>query len=345
MAGPLRLAVIGAGRMARRRLAAMLETRRVTLCGVAARSADSARRLADEFGGAPTFTDYRELGATRPQAVLLEVPHHVQDAAALWVVEQGWHLLLGGPLATASAAAAALEAAADARGVIVEAGFEARYKPVWECARALIEAGRIGRITAGAGVALWPADPDSWYYDEDMSGGMLLTHMTYCFLNPLRWLLGEPRGAGALANRLVHTSPRHVREESCVALFDFPGNVPISLTASYVRAAVHQSWNVRLFGSRAVLEIEPDEAGPGRLRVLEGETCEDHVFAATADGFERQAAAFLETIAGGDACRNRPRDCRGDIAAVEEIRRLANVRFGSRPAVAQDQRSSRANSA
>jgi predicted dehydrogenase len=325
VAEPLRLGVIGAGRMARRRLTAMLETRRVMLCGIAARSAESARRMADEFGGAPAFTDYPELAAARPQAVLLEVPHNVQDAAALWVVEQGWHLLLGGPLATTSAAAAALEAAADARGVIVEAGFEARYKPVWECARALIEAGRIGRITAGSGVALFPADPASWYYDEERSGGMPLTHMTYCFLNPLRWLLGEPRVAGALANRLLHTSPRHVREESCVALLNFPGDVPISLTASYVRAATHQSWNVRLFGTRAVLEIEPDEAGPGRLRVLEGEASEEHAFTADADGFDRQAAAFLETIAGGDACRNRPRDCRGDIAAVEAIRRLTSA--------------------
>ncbi|MEA2822726.1 MAG: hypothetical protein QOJ86_4730 [Bradyrhizobium sp.] len=325
MAEPLRLGVIGAGRMARRRLAAMLATRRVMLCGVAARSAESARRIADEFGGAPAVTDYRELATTRPEAVLLEVPHNVQDAAALWVVEQGWHLLLGGPLATTSAAAVALEAAAQARGVIVEAGFEARYKPVWECARALIEAGRIGRIAAGSGVALWPADPSSWYYDEELSGGMPLTHMTYCFLNPLRWLLGEPRVAGALANRLVHTSPHHVREESCVALLDFPGDVAISLTASYLRAAVHQSWNVRLSGTRAVLEIEPDEAGPGRLRVLEGDASEEHVFAASADGFDRQAAAFLETIAGGDACRNRPRDCRGDIAAVEAIRRLTSA--------------------
>lgn len=336
MAEPLRLGVIGAGRMARRRLTAMLATGRVTLCGVAARSAESARRMADEFGGAPAIADYRALAATRPQAVLLEVPHNVQDAAALWVVEQGWHLLLGGPLATTSAAAAALEAAADARGVIVEAGFEARYKPVWERARALIEAGRIGRITAGSGVALWPADPASWYYDEDLSGGMPLTHMTYCFLNPLRWLLGEPRVTGALANRLLHTSPRHVREESCVALFEFPGDVPISLTASYVRAATPQSWNVRLFGTRAVLEIEPDEAGPGRLRVLQGDACEEHAFDTTADGFDRQAAAFLETIAGGDACRNRPRDCLGDIAAVETIRRLTKAGFGSDPGATQD---------
>lgn len=325
MAEPLRLGVIGAGRMARRRLAAMLETRRVMLCGVAARSAESARRMADEFGGAPAVTDYRELAATKPEAVLLEVPHNVQDAAALWVVEHGWHLLLGGPLATTSAAAAALEAAADARGVILEAGFEARYKPVWECARALIETGRIGRITAGSGVALFPADPASWYYDEELSGGMPLTHMTYCFLNPLRWLLGDPSVAGALANRLVHTSPRHVREESCVALLDFPGDVPISLTASYLRAATHRSWNVRLFGTRAVLEIEPDESGPGRLQVLEGEACEEHAFAASADGFERQAAAFLETIGGANACRNCPRDCRGDIAAVEAIRRLTSA--------------------
>jgi hypothetical protein len=150
---------------------------------------------------------------------------------------------------------------------------------------------------------------------------MLLTHMTYCFLNPLRWLLGEPRGAGPMASRLVHTSPRHVREESCVALFDFPGDVPISLTASYVRPALHQSWNVRLFGSRAVLETKPDETGPGRLRVLEGETCEDHVFAATADGFERQAVAFLDTIAAATPAAIAP----ANVAAISWQSRRSDV--------------------
>ncbi len=321
----MRLAVIGAGRMARRRLEALLATGGVLLCGVAARHRSSAQRLADEYGGAPAFDDYRQLLSTGPAAVLVEVPHHVQDVAALWVVRHGLHLLLGGPLAATAAGAQKLARAADTHGVVVEAGFEARYKPVWEAARALVESGRLGTLVAGDGVALWSCDPASWYYDELASGGMPLTHMTYCFINPLRWLFGEPRRVSAFANRLLHTSPSHVCEETCVALLDF-GAVPVSLTAGYVRAADEHSWQVRLFGSRATLEILPGEFGPGRLRLFEGSSCEEPVFPANEDGFERQAAAFLATINGRYACRNRPHDCLGDIVTVEAIRRSARRR-------------------
>jgi len=134
--GPQRLAVIGAGRMAGRRLEALMATGDVVLCGVAARTRVSALALSDRFGGAPAFDDYRALAATDPQVVLIETPHQVQDAAARFAVDRSWHLLLGGPLAMTVQAGRKLARAAARRGLVVEAGFEARYKPVWATARA-----------------------------------------------------------------------------------------------------------------------------------------------------------------------------------------------------------------
>ena len=40
-------------------------------------------------------------------------------------------------------------------------------------------------------MALWNPDPDEWYYDQEASGGMPLTHMSYCYLNAVRWILGQ----------------------------------------------------------------------------------------------------------------------------------------------------------
>jgi len=47
-----------------------------------------------------------------------------------------------------------------------------------------------------------------------------------------------------------------VVEETYIALLRF-GDLPLSLTAGYVRAAEQGSWQVRLFGDRAVLDICP----------------------------------------------------------------------------------------
>jgi predicted dehydrogenase len=65
----------------------------------------------------------------------------------------------------------------------VEAGYEARYKAVWKQARQIIQSDRIGQLVAIRTVALFPANPESWYYNQATSAGMPLTHMTYAFIN------------------------------------------------------------------------------------------------------------------------------------------------------------------
>jgi len=321
--------VIGAGRMARRRLDVLVATGGVRLCGVAARRHDTAARLAGLFGGAPAFDDYRRLAEVHPEAVLIEVPHNVQDGATLWAIDQGCHVLLGGPLATSLATGRRIDEAARMRGLVVEAGFEARYASVWEEARRIIEDGRLGVLTAGQAIALWPADPAGWYYDEAASGGMPLTHMSYCFVNPLRWLFGEPRVLAASAHRRVGAEAGHVVEETCVTLLRF-GDLPLSLTASYVRAAEQGSWQVRLFGDRAVLDVCPGEDGPGHLAIHRGTAMERIDFMAGPDAFEGQARRFLAAVGGDDHLRNRPEDCLGDLRTVEAIRDAARPAGGDR---------------
>ncbi len=313
--------------MARRRLEALAATGEVTPCAIASRHADSARRLAALYGDLPALDDYRQLVRAAPDAVLIEAPHQIQDEAALWALQQGLHLFIGGPLATNTEAALALQQLASSQNLVVEAGFEARYKPVWALARRLVRSGRLGVLTAGAGTALWAADPSSWYYDERQSAGMPLTHMSYCFINPLRWMLGEPAVRGASANRLIETAPGRVSEETCVTLLEFPGTIPFSLTASYVRAADEGAWSIRLFGSRAVLEILPDEDGPGALRLFAGGTRIERVFAPHQTGFLQQACAFVSAIRHGKVGRNTPADCLGDLYVVEAIRSAMAIRL------------------
>ena len=39
---------------------------------------------------------------------------------------------------------------------------------------------------------------------------MPLTHMSYCYLNAVRWILGQPTTVSAMANRLQNTASGHV---------------------------------------------------------------------------------------------------------------------------------------
>jgi predicted dehydrogenase len=309
--------------MAERRAQAFLDTGRVTLIGVGSRNAGRARVLAGKLGCA-TFADVDQLYAERPDAVLIEVPHRVQDELALGALQAGAHTLIGGCLASTVANGVRIAAAARERGLLVETGYEARYKEVWTAARELVHGGAIGTAVAIRSIALFPAARDSWYYDENESGGMPLTHMTYAFINPARWLFGEPHTISAFANRRVETAPGCVAEEMCTANLVFPNDVIGNMTAGYVSPG-GTWWSFTIVGSRAVVEVLPSDGGPGEL-IVHRERAERRQFSAVPDAFVVQAHAFLDAIEGKDTCRNPPADSLRDLVVAGAIVRSARER-------------------
>ena len=120
------------------------------------------------------------------------------------------------------------------KSLIVEAGFQRRYDPAWEEIRRLVAGGELGAPVMAVTMALWNPDPDGWYCDQEESGGMPLTHMSYCYLNAVRWILGKPATVSAMANRMRNTAPGRVVEETCGALIGFENGAFASATASYI---------------------------------------------------------------------------------------------------------------
>lgn len=314
-----RFAVVGAGPMAKLRTEAFLATKRAILVGVASRSLKSARQFAEGFNCQDCFDDYRKLSSCRPDAVLIEVPHEAQDTIAMWALESGYHLLIGGCLSCSVAGASLIGRVARDKGLVVEAGYEARYKAVWESARQHLGAGDLGKIIAVRSIALWAADSDSWYYRQKESGGMPLTHMTYTFINPIRWIFGDPLYVSAFANRIKHTAQGMVEEETCIANMLFGGDVLCTMMAGFVKSGESPAWMLTVLGTAGTMEIFPSEMGPGALRIyfLEKQTYES--FESAPNAFEVQAQRFFDALNGGNCCRNRPEDSLGDIRVAEAI--------------------------
>jgi predicted dehydrogenase len=313
--------------MARVRARALLSTGRVEICGVAARRLAPAQEFAAELGCGWAADDYRRLAETRPEAVLVEVPHAAQDAIVLWALEQRFHTLVGGVLATTVAAAERISGLAERHGLTVEAGFEARYSACWQAARELLTTGALGRPVAARSFALWGGDPATWYYQQAASGGMPLTHMTYCFVNPLRWLLGEPRYVSAFANRALHTQPGLVEQETCVANLAFESGALASLTAGFVKPGDVPSWSATLIGTEAAVEVCPAESGAGgRVIVYRGAQAEERDYAGAPNAFDVQARAFVDALDGAGTCWNPPAATIGDIRVAEAIVAAATTR-------------------
>jgi len=316
-----RIAVVGAGTMARVRTRALHATGQATVCGVAARHRDSAERFVREMKlqDCPCLDDFRKLGETRPDAVLVEVPHEAQRAIVAWALKSRLHVLIGGPLATSATEGEKIRDLAQQHELVVEAGYQARYSADWETARGMVAGGELGEVVAAGSIALWAGDPASWYYSQQVSGGMPLTHMTYCFINPVRWLLGRPTAVSAFANRKRQTAPGMIAEETCLANIVFAGHVPYSLTAGFVKPGPLPSWSATVIGTQAALELKPADSGVGTLTVYRGEETETLGFESAADPFELQAATFLRAIDGPNECRNRPGDVLWDVRVAEAI--------------------------
>jgi predicted dehydrogenase len=318
----IRIAIIGAGMMAERRGRAFVATGRAEVCAVVSRRLERARRLGAIVDCAACFDDPEGLRATAPDAVLIEVPHRQQDALSVWALESGWHVLIGGCLAASIEGGLRIGRLAAERCLVAEAGYEARYKAVWEAARGIVLEGEIGQPVAIRSIALFPADPSSWYYSERASGGMPLTHMTYAFVNPARWIFGEPMQVSAFANRIAGTSEDSVREETCTANLLFPGNVVCNMTAGYVSSG-GEWWSFTVVGTRGVLDVHPSTMEPGELVHYRGPSVTRHRFDDLPDAFITQAHAFLNAISGADTCRNLPSDSLGDIRVANAISQSA----------------------
>ncbi len=315
-----RIAVVGAGNMARVRTKALLETKQAVICGVASRHSATAQKFAAEVLCDRFYNEYRRLADLRPDGLLVEVPHHSQDEIVLWALEEGLNLLIGGCLGSSSVNGEKIRNLAREKKLVVEAGFEARYSGCWEAARQIITDGELGDLVAARSLALWAGDPATWYYHQEPSGGMPLTHMTYCFINPIRWILGRAQRVSAFANRKCQTGPEMITEETCVADVLFENNVPCSLTAGFVKPAEYPAWSVTFFGTKAILDVFPDEQGSGGvIKIYRGSRQETKDFSTAQNAFNAQAQTFIKSLAGPNHCRNTPAETLPDIRLAEAI--------------------------
>ena len=320
-----RLAVVGASTMARVRTEAFLSLGSCRLCGVAARRSERARAFAESFGCPDHTDDYRALADLKPDVVLVAVPHDVQDEVVLWSLEQGFHTLIGGCLARNVETAERIAALARTKGVVVETGYEARYKGVWERTKALLDEGAVGTLVAVRSVALYPATPNSWYYDEEQSGGMVLTHMSYAFINPLRWLLGTPCTVAAFANKKHRTAAGHVKHEMCTANLLFENDVICNLVAGFVKPEQLDAWHLEFIGTSGSLSLRPGDLAPGSLALHRDGQAPVH-YSEEDDAFAKQVRAFLEAVDGRGSNLNPADDSIVDVRLADLIVRSIETR-------------------
>ncbi|MFI7048201.1 Gfo/Idh/MocA family protein [Streptosporangium sandarakinum] len=181
---PVRMAVLGAADIARRRmLPAMTRVAGVEPVVVAGRRPAETGRLAAEFGVEAAGDYETALLRDDVEAVYLPLPNALHAPWAERALRAGRHVLAEKPLTTCAADTARLQRLADERGLVLMEAMMFVHHAQHEEVRRLLDGGALGTPLAfTAAFTVPPRDPGDIRYRAGLGGGALLDTGVY----PLR---------------------------------------------------------------------------------------------------------------------------------------------------------------
>jgi predicted dehydrogenase len=189
----VRFAIVGCGLIGQKRMRSLRAEDQVV--AVADPVKERAQALAAQARGAAALTDWRA-AVERPDvdAVFVSTSNDALAAVTLAAVEAGKHVLVEKPAARNPDELVPVIAAADRRGVCVQVGFNHRYHPAFQQARALLDTGALGplmfiRARYGHGGRL--GYEKEWRADPAVSGGGELLDQGVHLIDLSRWFLGD----------------------------------------------------------------------------------------------------------------------------------------------------------
>lgn len=198
MNSPLRLALIGAGRMGlayARYLAQRVPG--ATLHAVADVRREVAAAVAAEFGAPRATADYRTLLADpEVDGVVVMTPTRGHGEVVLAAAEAGKAIFCEKPLSLELGEAEVMQAAVARHGVFFQLGFMRRFDAGYAAAWRKIREGAIGRVCVFKSTSKDRERPSVDYLRPENSGGLFLDMGIHDF-DLARWFVGEVAGVHA----------------------------------------------------------------------------------------------------------------------------------------------------
>ena len=309
-AGPLRVAVVGLGRMGRFHLDVLDDVGAIDVVALA-EPADGA--LAAAAASRPSAATYREVAAalTHPdlEACIVASPTATHTAVVEAALGCGLHVMCEKPLALDPADADRLGRMAEAEGLVLQVGFWRRFSPPWSAAKAAIDAGQIGRPLF-LRLAQWDADaPPASFCDPAVSGGLAIDCGVHEY-DLAEWLTGRRVtgcGRGRCRSSTRQSAPPATSTTSLAVLrLDDGAMATVDLSRN---ARFGDDVRTEALGSAGAVFVDLLPTGRARLGDATGvhELPDSAAGDAMAAGVAGQAAAFAARVRGGDVERPRGR--------------------------------------
>lgn len=202
----VRFGLIGYGLFGKHHARAIANTEGATLSAIAVKSVSSQRAARQSHPAADVLGEYGML-LERDDIDVVDIvtPNDMHFEVARAALQSGKPVLLEKPMALQASQCDELVALAEAKGRMLAVNHELRLSSLWGGAKALIDAGKIGRpkhVLMELSRFPYRQGSEGWRYEIDRVGNWILEEPIH-FFDLARWYLsgcGEPTSVYARAN-------------------------------------------------------------------------------------------------------------------------------------------------
>ncbi len=317
---PIRIGVVGCGRVAQDHLQAYQRLDDAQIVAVADLEEQHARSVASQFGCAP-YTDYREmLRAERLEAISVCTPPSSHAEVTLCALSQGVHVLCEKPLTIHLAdAKEVLRAVARARRVLMMAS-KFRFVEDIVKAKGIVDSGILGRVVLFENVFCSRVDMRSrWNSKKVIAGGGVLFDNGTHSVDIARFLVGPI--VSVQAQHGIQIQDIEV-EDTCRLYFQSATGVMGSIDLSWSIHKENESY-INIFGTEGTLSI-----GWGESKYRQHEKPHWVVFG---EGYNKQTAFlnqlrhYLGCVRGQEQPILTPQDGLESVRVIEAAYRSSTV--------------------
>jgi predicted dehydrogenase len=255
----------------------------------------SAEALAGEVSAKGIFDDYTAMidsGAV--EAVSICTPPAFHEAAAVYALEHGIHVLCEKPMTVDSASAHRMKHASEQSSAVFMPAFRHRFLPANIKLREVVQSGRIGDPVLFNNVFCGPAFymEGRWFTQKSLAGGGSLIDTNSHSVDLFRFIIGEIVEQSAVVHR--HFKTTDVEDAAILSVRAENGALG-AMESSFV-AGVGAAF-IDIIGTNG--QVRYDYMDPARvvLRWDEGKSSEDFEVRVSG-GFDEQIAHFILAVRG-----------------------------------------------
>ena len=221
-ARPIRVALVGCGRISRNHFDAIEKIADLQLAAVCDVNGERAREAGARYG-VPGFESYDEmLASVQCDAVAVCTPSGLHPKHGIAAARAGKHVICEKPMAISLEGADALVRECDAAGVHLFVVKQNRLNPSIQLLRRAIDGGRFGRIYLANTTVRWTRPQE--YYDQapwrgtwEFDGGAIMNQASH-YVDLVQWLVGPVESVMAKTATLAR---RIETEDTGIAVLKF----------------------------------------------------------------------------------------------------------------------------